>query len=426
MLQLGPLILAVLGGGCLVLLLSARVRTALSFHLTADTYSQQRDAAIDGIRGVVACSVMVAHYSQMPTQAPIKAFADAGFTLFAVSMFAAMSGYVLYAGLYRIETSRGITAVDVKSFLWRRFFRIYPLYVVYFVITLAAILILSDHVGARLMVTLLSDLLMLNLLSFGWYIDSPIWSLYPEMVFSVLLPLWMLFVGRGWKSAVAAYVLLSVFSWAGTPAGPTDPSFNLMRYFFLGIVIFRAVAALRERPALLARLMPALYGVFVLGCVVAPAFNPWLDMGHGTVPGWVESAYGLYRKIGVSFHQDLCIILLPAPIILCPWIRKAFSNPPMVFLGVISYGIYILHLPLLGLFSGLAFSPVRDAGIGRSYGRGIIDIDFLAPAAGFGEWSHAVYLLAVLGTATICHFIIERPMIRYGYALARRLDAARG
>jgi peptidoglycan/LPS O-acetylase OafA/YrhL len=378
------------------------VRDKLGFKLTADAFSQKRDIAIDGIRGVVSTAVVIGHYSSlgMPQAAKI---ADSAIFPYAVSMFAAMSGYVLYAGLRRFEPLPGN---EIRSFLIRRFFRIYPLYAVYFIIVLAGILA-TTHISGRQFLTLMSDMLMLDVLHFGWRIQSATWSLYPEMLFSLLLPFWLLLAGRNWKSVGACYVLLAVFSWAATPNGPTDASFNLLRYFFLGMVLEHFIRYLRstEVPRWLS---PLLYVSFLLAVVLSLAFSTWA--GDGTT---LPAPLALYRHIGISFHQDLCILMLVPPILLCPLLRKAFSNPVLVFLGIISYGVYILHEPLAFLLHGTSFA----------WQQGIIGYDLATPGAPLGTAALPLYWLIVVGIATLCHFAVERPMIRWSYALVRQQRA---
>lgn len=130
--------------------------------------------------------------------------------------------------------------------------------------------------------------------------------------------------------------------------------------------------------------------------------------------GEMPMILAMYRRIGLSFHQDLCIWLLVLPILLCPLLRKIFSSPPLVFLGVISYGIYILHMPLVYLLHGATYAPLT----------GTISVDFSAPIAALGAQGLPVYWLAVIALATLCHLLIERPMIRFGHTVGQRIEAA--
>lgn len=127
----------------LCLLVSRSFRSRLDFHLTAAAFSQKRDLAIDGIRGLVSSAVVLGHFGTMPSVAPVKVIGSSAF-IWAVSTFAAMSGYVLYAGMAR---ARVLTGEAIKSYLIRRLTRVYPLYAVYFVMMVTAIFMIGNSTG---------------------------------------------------------------------------------------------------------------------------------------------------------------------------------------------------------------------------------------------------------------------------------------
>lgn len=361
-----------------------------------------REKPIDGLRGILASTVAIGHIAKQFGTPSILDFAISSLFPVAVSFFAVLSGYVLCAGFEGQRADVGL----IKSFYIRRVLRPYPLYILYFVITCAGVVGIMGVPSVRTWIRLFSDLFMLDVLQFGWKLSSPTWSLYPEVIFSIGLPIWYLFFGgtRSWLGAAITYLILAVFSWAATPLGPSTPTFVILRYFFLGIVLSHVVAFLKAHSS---RAMEfVLPCAFLLGCVLLLAFGRWQ-------PHFLTAALSYYSRIGISFHQDFVIVLLFIPIVASSAISFFFSFKPLVFLGLVSYGIYILHIPLM-------FVSFGDTFVMQS---GSLMLDKVRVAPGLEQFGIVSTFISVVIIAWICHILIERPGIAYGRKLTEHHGA---
>ncbi len=206
-------------------------------------------------------------------------------------------------------------------------------------------------------------------------VDNVIWSLDYEMRISLIFPLllWAASGRRYWGPlSVGAVLLLASWPLLDVPAiGPALA--GVARYataFLLGTIISQAIPWLRNRRH--QRLPLALVVVGALGMCIRSEY--------------VET---------LSAAAILIAAILPGPV------DRFCLHPSLLFLGRISYSLYLVHLPtlltLLYLFYDVLGLP-------------------------------AVLLAAVpvsIGTAWVFHTLVEAPCRRLGSLLARKLRSPR-
>jgi peptidoglycan/LPS O-acetylase OafA/YrhL len=282
-------------------------------------------------------------------------------------------------------------------FLLRRAARIYPLYAAVTVALLALILRHAgpgfDWGGVPLLVLL--NMTLLEAWGFGVPIVGPSWSISTEFGAYLLFPVLALIglSGRPWKAVVLTLLgVTGVVIVASLPTpdhltgarqGPLDvfwdgTPWQLVRCvaeFSLGLVAYRVWPALRGfcQSSIVGLLVAAL----VLGLLLLPGTD-----------------------IALALLTPLLILTLASghtPVV------AALASPPMLWLGRLSYAIYLLHTPMI--------SPVMREG-GRLAGR------LVAP-----EWVPAFtelfFVAVVLAAANMCFLVIEKP----GRTVIRRLEA---
>jgi peptidoglycan/LPS O-acetylase OafA/YrhL len=110
-----------------------------------------------------------------------------------------------------------------------------------------------------------------------------------------------------------------------------------------------------------------------------------------------------WQALGLAFFHGACAFFFIFPAVFGPQdrgaIRGFLRSRVMVFLGVISYGIYLWHKPYTELGE-------------RWAGDGAISDDFL---------TQLVLILALtVATATVSYYVLERPLINWSRRIRRR------
>ena len=271
-----------------------------------------------------------------------------------MDVFFVISGYLITALLHKERTRSG--RIDLFGFYARRVRRIFPALIVVIVGTIAASMILLSPFGEQLKVTQSAAASLLFAANFffeattGGYFDGNsgllpllhLWSLAVEEQFYLLWPIALIVLLRRQKSILPAIVMLSIASLTlAEYLIRNDPSaaFYQMpaRFWELalgGLVALLPSGQLRDgRPA-------AMAGIFaVLAGLVIP--NPHFP-GLGALPSVAGSALLLY-----GIHGSARLGLVGA------WLRSR----PMVFVGLISYSLYLWHWPLLAIDRATRIGP---------------------------------------------------------------------
>lgn len=178
-------------------------------------------------------------------------------------------------------------------------------------------------------------------------VDSPVWSMSWELWFSLTLPLaiWCISrIRRTGLAVVATFVAVFVSHWTGY----FPLRFCLM--FWLGVMVARRFDKIRAVqipvPAELA-LLAASVGVIELSLVWHPG--------------------GVLEALKSTAMNAACLVVVVVSIA-DGFTRRALSTAPMVFLGKVSYSLYLTHaivigalvalLPKLGIADPLAIAAV--------------------------------------------------------------------
>jgi len=300
----------------------------------------QYRADLDGLRGIAILAVLGFH--AFPSWAP------GGFV--GVDVFFVLSGYLI-TGII-LEQLRGST-FTLADFYVRRVRRLFPSLAV----VLAACLVfgcfallpeelkdLGKHVGA-------AAAFVLNFAVWreGGYFDTAaslnpvlhLWSLGIEEQFYLAWPLALLLLWR-WPrilvgalgALVAASFTLNILFLHTDPRGAFF--LPVTRFWELGLGCLVAVTGLRAH-----RLMPVLGVGLILGAVLL------LDE-HTPFPGWAA----LLPAAGA-----LCVIC-PGPGQGGGFRQHVLAARPLVFVGLISYPLYLWHWPLLSFATILGSGTV--------------------------------------------------------------------
>jgi peptidoglycan/LPS O-acetylase OafA/YrhL len=285
-----------------------------------------RFVVLDGVRGVAAIMVLILHSAFI--------FPNA---FLAVDLFFVLSGFVLAHG-YGEKLDRG---GGRKHFVLARLIRLYPLYLLGCAIALPAAIGIAIYGWSYfnlpvLALAVVTAPFFIPLPYDGYTIplNPPGWSLTFELIANMLF----LFVGTR-LSRVAPIVAASAALLLWGMAAYDGPSTGWLSFlgafprtffsFFAGVLLYRlwqdGVLPRVSIPALL------VLAIVVMMCVVEPRH---------------------YR----NYHAIAVFVIAPAII----WLGASSSAHPLVerlcdYFGTLSYGVYVLHVPIIMTAEGLRF-----------------------------------------------------------------------
>lgn len=292
------------------------------------------------LRFIAAFLILIFHFGSKtaPFDLPIlNEFIKEG--SIAVSFFFFLSGTVLF--LTYGEKPR----INVRRFYLKRFARIYPVYVVAFLITLILGMVVLNAYPKGLAIIL--QLLSLH----AWYpgsclsINFPGWSISVEVFFYLLFPL-ILFALR--KLSFYKQVILISLVWIISllqhyyfiyhlhlPAGPESDQFILyfplwhLNTFLFGILAGIIIQRMRNSGKMNLPLARTAYLLgIVLFILILVTNNPIKPLIHN---GGMSPIFCLII-VGLAIDQSI--------------ITKALSHKYCILLGNASYSMYILQWPM--------------------------------------------------------------------------------
>lgn len=399
-------------------------------HKTADPRAHLE--VLDGLRGVAVLVVVMTHISAVWTldtgihpHIPLWQVDMAEFIRFygelQIPLFFLLSGYLL-AWTEEKRARRG--SYSFLSYAKRRALRIVPAYYV----AIAVVILTWPIVLPELWRVNLVENPDLGFASFGGVLahltflhgfkplapsslDPAWWSLTPEIVFYAMLPLLVLRF-RKLSQRVVILVLLLLVSLATRVLAMYDV-FRLLPLFSNN---FQGQERMWFFPTTL------LY-IFLVGMLLKTLFERYADVGHQ--PGFrqlsVASALSVvsvalllaFPYLGMNFEHILhhpvgmiaeatALLAVASALLGSPILKPVLKWRPLVFLGEISYSLFLLHMT--ALFT-------MDHYIWPTFGTWLPNQGRLMVLAAFSVCSFSV-LAAAVPIAYLSYRYIESPFLR--------------
>jgi peptidoglycan/LPS O-acetylase OafA/YrhL len=377
--------------------------------------------ALDGIRGVALTFVVIYHMmqflgyrirkgvnpatDQLPRRHGLpEFFYHVGGSELSVHIFFVLSGALITSLLLtEFDVTRKIS---LRSFYERRIRRLAPalllaLFAVsFFALGGARIPPLGDHPLRAFFAILTSTgnwIALSHPLALGWL--APTWSLAIEEQFYITWPLILLLMLRArlrtqviLVSLVLATILCQAYIAIAAAHEPARNVHHQTPVGFLGLLIGCALGVMLTRypfSRFIDLLRLQLVGFVALVALIVAAITIGPHWGKDLNGGFLICDLLTALVIGHIFARGTKHSVVTA----------LFSFRPFVWLGVISYGVYLIHFPVIvGMFT---FNPRRSP-------MQQVWID--------------VILTLVLATAS--YWLIERPIRRGGRKRAKHVDVA--
>lgn len=369
----------------------------------------ERYEELDSLRGLAALTVFVyhcifllavrPHWIGLAVSSPVGLFFFGGHQ--AVILFFMLSGFVLYLPY----TRRGKRS-SYWAFMTKRTCRIYLPYLGALVFFVAAYLVffrphemagfLSQYgwrvLSTRELFKVVRDHILFLGLAKREYLNGATWTLVEEMRISFVFPFLALMVQkRGALKSLAAALTCSVLVSFGIHL--VHHRSPLETFHYAGIFVLGAVLA-SSRVALVSAWNR-------LGGLVGSIAAALCVMGCGYAPALMER----YPRIVTEEAGDWIIALTASVFLIAALGGGLFSaflrHRAMQHFGRTSFGIYLLHLPLMFIAANLLWNRAPHYAV------------------------FASAFVATIGLAYLFYHFVERPSMALGKRLARRIEFSR-
>ena len=347
--------------------------------------------ALDGVRAVAITLVLLGHVAFFLVPSWYGHFMRDSFL--GVDLFFVLSGFLITTLLLQ---RRGRESHPIRRFYVRRAFRLMPALLALLLVNLLVAALFNQSIGNAVRsigvgVTYTANWASLNEIGVSKYVLH-FWSLAVEGQFYLFWPLLLfglLRLGLGRRSLVAAVlaIIAAVALWRAVEWWSGEPWLRLYLRTDVRVdsLLFGAVLALVPYDELVRR-TPAwarsLIGFTALGLIITAAqvLRQWSDFLY----------VGGFTAIAVVSTFAIAMALQPGSAY-----YRALALAPMIFLGRISYSLYLWHFPV--------FWVVAD------------NTESWAPALRVALGVPAAFLLAI-GS----YYLVERPALRLKHRVERR------
>ncbi|GAA4173047.1 acyltransferase [Sphingobacterium ginsenosidimutans] len=356
---------------------------------------------LDVLRFIAFLCVFFVHRMDLAPFDPVKQYWLYNINLvgnFGVPVFFLLSAFLITELLTREQEQTG--RVHPKAFYIRRILRIWPLY---FVVFFGWVLLTPFFFPAFALpplawcsFSLFAGNIYIN--THGWlpaYPLNPLWSISVEEQFYILIPLLAAYGGRrGLKMAAYLFLALAYIFLIYYGLHPTKEfnsawtnSFVQFQFFAVGILLSLYFKGWMPQWSLVTRflLIVATLGCWLLASIACGihADAPHLSNVPQTVIGWMLILLG-------SVLLFLSLLGMP----------ERYLPKPMIYLGRISYGLYVFHISFYWLI----------------YKTFATELTTLSQSLGLEEWRNTLgFVIAFIATvllSMLSYHFFEKPFLR--------------
>lgn len=263
---------------------------------------------------------------------------------YGVPLFFFLSAFLITELLMKEENLFG--KINIKLFYIRRILRIWPLYFTFFF----GMVVLTSNTSYFGIKIPWEEQLAFSLFSGNWYITfnqwqsyciNPLWSVSVEEQFYILLPLLLYFTGKrglrifSFLAIIIAYVVIIYYALEPTDKfnGQWTNSFVQFQFFAAGILLSIFLKGWQPNWHIAVRIIVFILGIscwlFALIICEVNADAPHLATIKQSVTGWCFILFGVVCMF---------LALYGTP--------SKYLPPVLVYLGRISYGMYIFHITM--------------------------------------------------------------------------------
>lgn len=336
-------------------------------------------ASFDGLRALAIIAVVGFHGNWV-------GFEGGGF---GVDLFFVLSGFLITWLLLKEKQKYG--QISIKEFYFRRVLRIVPAYVLFLLGYYLLALFVFRESKPQLVVSTLASATYTTNIAFSWFdlqiLQVHTWSLSMEEQFYLLFPAMvarmsqpgairvifaLLVIAPLWR--LTLFLSFDVLNTYRIEFGP-DTRYDsilwgcLLAFVYTGQKLKEKIRNIPKKSVLLAGLM--LIGVSIMTALENKLFKNTIG----------------YSVISLGF----CLILWYFLNETSSWATKILSCKSMVFVGTLSYSLYLWHLPMVGLANRvrLRLDPYCSE---------------------FG--AQLFYVAASMIAAMVSYYLIERPFLQ--------------
>lgn len=311
-------------------------------HAEAMQHASDRLPSLDGMRGIAALAVVWLH-----CQGTLFGhYGLASHAYLAVDFFFCLSGFVI-AHAYDRRLSSGMPARD---FLRARIYRLYPMLFLGVLLGAMAFFVAAGRAGstATMVATAATLALMPVGLVYGreaFFVNGPMWSLFFEMAanlgYVAKHRATMVSIAAFAAASAAAMIVLTVMHGRMSDMGFLTPSSFLLGFVRVAYPFTAGVILNRLRLAVPFRVHPALPYLALTVLLLAP--------------------------VGESLFFDLVAVVVVIPAIVAASAKGRQTGHPriLLWLGAISYPLYLLHEPIMR-FASLTGVPRMVPQVGET------------------------------------------------------------
>jgi peptidoglycan/LPS O-acetylase OafA/YrhL len=357
---------------------------------------------LDGLRGLAIFLVLLCHFTLYGGLfsgflAPLRPAAIAGWS--GVDLFFVLSGFLITGILY---DAKG-TQFYFRNFYIRRVLRIFPLYYGFLAVFFVGIPSLVDIAAPYQQlrdeqVWYWTYLANFKMAADGWPAHLSVghfWSLAVEEQFYLIWPLVIHLLSRRALIAVCTAslggaLLVRVGLWW---VGEDLAAYVLTPARMDGLALGGLVAILARSPRGLVRWRPSAQLTALGSGAILVGLYAW----RGRLVPEDPVVFTVGISVIALLFGSLVTLVLTSPA--SGFLERAFSSGPLTFLGRYSYGIYVFHIPILGV---VRRSHLVTSGPGT-----------LGPNAGLRVITLLIVAAVILGAAILSWHFYENRFLRW-------------